>query len=137
MNCYHRRRTCSHTSLRRSPTMVTLHATRFVECRWSSASMIPAPGHLTHAPFDEDSLPAHKCGPPGVSYLCLTFVCWLLGCLTFQQHASVSQGRICSDKCMCCYTETVVADQTFFLTQSQYTETGPTSDSAYPITPGA
>ena len=29
----HRRRTCSHTSPRRSPTMVTLHDTRFVE--WS------------------------------------------------------------------------------------------------------
>ena len=53
-----RRRTCSHTSPCRSPTMVTLHDTRFVECRWwnsgwtvktvvtwwSSASMIPAPG---------------------------------------------------------------------------------------------
>ena len=48
----------SHTSLRRSPTMVTLYDTRFVECRWwndgwtvktvvtwrSPASMIPAPG---------------------------------------------------------------------------------------------
>ena len=59
---YHRRRrrTCSHTSPRRSPTMVTLPDTRFVECRWwndgwtvktvvtwrSSASMIPAPGIL-------------------------------------------------------------------------------------------
>ena len=34
MKRYHRRRTCSHTSPRRSPTMVTLHDTRFVECRW-------------------------------------------------------------------------------------------------------
>ena len=25
------------------------------------------------------------------------FVCWLVGCLTSQQHASVSHGRICSD----------------------------------------
>ena len=31
---YHRRRTCSHTSPRRSPTMVTLRDTRFVECGW-------------------------------------------------------------------------------------------------------
>ena len=31
---YHRRRTCSHTSPRRSLRMVTLHDTRFVECRW-------------------------------------------------------------------------------------------------------
>ena len=57
MKRYHRRRTRSHTSPR-SPTMVALHDTCFVECRWwndgwtvkivvtwrSSASMIPAPG---------------------------------------------------------------------------------------------
>ena len=34
MKRYHRRRTCSHTSPRRSPTMVTLRDSRFVECRW-------------------------------------------------------------------------------------------------------
>ena len=61
------------------------------------------------------------------------FVCWL----TSQQHASVFQGRICSDNSTCCRTETEVADQTFYLTQSQYTDTGPTSPSADPITPGA
>ena len=61
------------------------------------------------------------------------FVC----CLTSQQHASVSQGQICSDKFTCCHTEIEVADQTFHLTQSQYTDTGPTSLSTDPITPGA
>ena len=61
----------------------------------------------------------------------------LVGCLTSQQQASVSQGRICSDNCTCCHTEIEVADQTFYLTQSQYTDTGPTSPSADPITPGA
>ena len=35
------------------------------------------------------------------------------------------------------YTEIEVADQTFCLTQSQFTDTGPTSPSADPITPGA
>ena len=65
------------------------------------------------------------------------FVCWLLGCLTSQQHASVSQGRICTDNFTCCHTEIEVADQTFHLTQSHYTDTGPTSPSADPITPGA
>ena len=61
---YHRRRTCSHTSPRRSPTMIMLHDARFVECRWwndgwtvktvvtwrSLASMIPAPfsSKVTH-----------------------------------------------------------------------------------------
>ena len=65
------------------------------------------------------------------------FVCSLVGCLTSQQQASVSQGRICSDNLTCCHTEIEVADQTFYLIQSQYTDTGPTSPSADPITPGA
>ena len=60
-----------------------------------------------------------------------------VGCLTSQQHASVSQGRICTDNFTCCHTEIEVADQTFHLTQSQYTDTRPTSPSADPITPGA
>ena len=64
-------------------------------------------------------------------------VCLSVGCLTSQQQASVSQGRICSDNCTCCHTEIEVADPTFYLTQSQYTDTGPTSPSADPITPGA
>ena len=63
---------------------------------------------------------------------------WLVvGCLTSQQHASVPQGRICSDNLTCCHTEIEVADQTFHLTQSQYTNTGPTSPSSDPITRGA
>ena len=66
-----------------------------------------------------------------------TIVCLFVGCLTSQQQASVSQGRICSDNFTCCHTEIEVADQTFYLTQSQYTDTGPTSPSADPITPGA
>ena len=63
-------------------------------------------------------------------------VCLLVGCLTSQQQASVSQGWICSDNFTCCHTEIEVADPTF-LTQSQYTDTGPTSPSTDPITPGA
>ena len=61
----------------------------------------------------------------------------LVARLTSQQHASVSQGRICSDNFKCCHTEIEVADQTFHLTQSQYTDTGPTSPSADPIMLGA
>ena len=60
-----------------------------------------------------------------------------VGCLTSQQHASVSQGRICSDNFTCCNTEIEVADPTFHLTQSQYTDTGPTSPSTDPMIPGA
>ena len=37
----------------------------------------------------------------------------------------------------CCHSEIEVADPTFYLTQSQYTDTGPTSPSADHITPGA
>ena len=64
-------------------------------------------------------------------------VIWLVGCLTSQQHANVSQGRILSDNFTCCHTEIEVADQTFYLTQSQYTDLGPTSPSTDPITPDA
>ena len=60
----------------------------------------------------------------------------LAACLTSQQHASVSQGRICSDNFTCCHTEIEVAEPTFYLTQSQYTDTGPTSPSAGPMIPG-
>ena len=60
-----------------------------------------------------------------------------VGCLTSQQHASVSQGRICLDKFTCCHSEIEVADQTFYLTESQYTDTGSTSPSTDPISPGA
>ena len=38
---------------------------------------------------------------------------------------------------MCHHTETEAAYQTFYLTQSQYTDTMPTSPSADPVTPGA
>ena len=57
------------------------------------------------------------------------FVCLFVGCLTSQQQASVSQGWICSDNFTCCHTEIEVADPTFYLTQSQYTDTGLTSPS--------
>ena len=62
--------------------------------------------------------------------------CLLVGCLTSQQHASVFQGRICTDNFTCCHTEIEAADQTFYLTQSQYTDTRPTSPSPDPKTPG-
>ena len=49
----------------------------------------------------------------------------------------VSQGWLSSDNCMYCHTEIEVADPTFYLTQSQYTDTGSTSLSADPRMPGA
>ena len=64
------------------------------------------------------------------------YVCLFVGCLMSQQHASVSQGRICSDNFTCCHTEIEAADQTFYLTKSQYTDTRPTIPSTDPIMPG-
>ena len=49
--------------------------------------------------------------------------CLLVACLTSQQHASVSQGRICSGNFTCFHAEIEVTDVTFYLTQSQYTDT--------------
>ena len=60
----------------------------------------------------------------------------VVACLTFQQHASVSQGRICSDNFPCYHTEIGVADQTFYLAQSRYTDTRATSPSDDPIMTG-
>ena len=59
------------------------------------------------------------------------FVC----CLTSQQQAIVYL-RDGSAQTMCCHTEVEAADQTFYLTQSQYTDTGPTSPHADLIMPG-
>ena len=39
--------------------------------------------------------------------------------------------------CACCHTEIEATDQTFYLTQSQYTDAGLTSPSVDPTKPGA
>ena len=62
-------------------------------------------------------------------------VCWLLNVPA--TGYSVPQGRICSDNFTCCHTEIQVADQTFYLIQSQYTDTRPTSPNTDLITPDA
>ena len=93
-------------------------------------SMAKAGMEPRSASLETDALPLRQQG-------CDHIACLFVGCLTYQQHASVSQGRICSDKLTCCHTEMEVADQTFYLTQSQNTDTGPSSPSADPITPGA
>ena len=91
----------------------------------------------THQWTPQGAVWTHQWTPQGAVWTHQWFVCLLVGCLTSQQHASVSQGRICTDNVTCCHTEIEAADQTFHLTQSQYTDTGPTSPSADPITPGA
>ena len=64
----------------------------------------------------------------------MLLVGWLLACLTSQEHARVFQGRISSDKWTCCHT---AAHPTVYLTQSQYTDTRPTSPRTDPMSPGA
>ena len=64
-------------------------------------------------------------------------ICLFVGCLSSQQHASVSQGRICSHNFTCCHTETEAAAPTVHLTQSQHTDARPTAPSTDPVTPGA
>ena len=79
----------------------------------------------------------NQTGQPGCTLMIKLDGCLFVGCLSSQQHASVFQGRICSDCFACCHTEIEVADPTLHLTQSKYTDTGPTSPSTNPITPGA
>ena len=55
-----------------------------------------------------------------------------VGCFVSQRHSNVSHRYIRSEHFSCCKTE--VANQTLCLTQSQYTDTGPASPSADPIT---
>ena len=76
---------------------------------------------------------ADSCASPATHVLCSALALLLLvGCLTPQQHASVFQGRIYSDSA----AHWEVEDQSFYLSQSQYTDTGPTGLSADPIMPG-
>ena len=79
-----------------------------------------------------------------VVFCCCCFCVFFLGgggsfygCLMSLYHAVVFQGRICSDNCKCCHNDIEVADQTFYLTQPQYTGTEPTSPNADPMMPGA
>ena len=92
---------------------------------------------LSFCPLPRPKMTSPRSSPFKPHETMTVFVCWLVGCLTSQQQASISQGRIYSDNFTCCHTEIEAADQTFYLTQSQYTDTEPTSPSADPITPGA
>ena len=71
------------------------------------------------------------------SFCCKVAFVGLFGCLMFQQHASVSQEWSCTDNFSCCHTEIEIEDQTFYLTQSHYTDTRLTGPSTDPIIPGA
>ena len=64
--------------------------------------------------------------------------CWLLACLlNVPATGWCISGTDLLRHFTCCHTEAEAADQTFYLTQSQYVDTGPISPSADPKTPGA
>ena len=54
----------------------------------------------------------------------------------YLRDGSAQKKKKKKKKKSCGHTEIEVADQTFHLTQSQYTDTGPTSPSTDPIKPG-
>ena len=64
------------------------------------------------------------------------FVCWLVALRPSNMRVYLRDGSA-QTILRAATTETEVADQSFNLTQSQHTDTGPTSPSADPITPGA
>ena len=63
----------------------------------------------------------------------------VVGRLTSQQHATVSQGRICVGKCTCCHLGKKLQIKLATLSTHdmlQYTDTGSPSFTTDPITPG-
>ena len=60
----------------------------------------------------------------------------LLACLTSQQHASVFQGRVCSDNCMYCHTEIEGANPTEGFRPEWYISTTIIIQSRYTILVG-
>ena len=119
---------------------LTIGEGRGEECRWragwsSTHDWQLCPSHVTSRSWSLHQL--------WLLLLLMLMPVWSLrwwGCrwrVGWSSARGVSQGRICSDKCTCCHSEIEDADQTFHLTQSQYTDTGPTSPSADGITQGA
>ena len=118
----------------------TMYQTIFgsLETLWKLSKDFQAPPQLASKAYNTKMSGYKARGRPRKTWIegvteTLKFFC----CLTSHQHASVPQRRICSDNFTCCHTEIEVADQTFHLTQSQYTDTRPTSPSIDPNTPGA
>ena len=68
---------------------------------------------------------------------CFHIVCWLAGCLLNVPAAGWCISGTDRLNCACCHTEIEVAGETFYFAQSPYTDTGPASPSADPISPGA
>ena len=66
-----------------------------------------------------------------VLILLLLFFGWLYALVTSQCISGTDL------LCTCCHTQIEVVDQTIYLTQSRFTDTGPISPSADPMTPGA
>ena len=79
---------------------------------------------------------SHQCDKPEISDWRTKMLFWFVCCLVPQQHASVSQEWIWSDSFTCCHPEIEFWNPTFYLTQSQYADTNPTSPTTDPVMPG-
>ena len=97
---------------------------------WSRQGSEPRPPAFEQVTSTMEAVQASSALQPGRS------VQVVVSCFTSRQHASVSQGRICSNNCTCCHTKVEVANQTCYLTQSQYNDPRPTSPDAKLISPG-
>ena len=87
--------------------------------------------------------PKDYCVMTSMSTRCATYTStaniveiWFVGCLHVPATCQCISGTDLLNF-TCCHTEIQVADPTFYLTQSQYTDTWPTSPSADPIMPDA
>ena len=137
------------TCLRRSIPEVHFSCSRDVSRHQDGCWLLNVPATCKCISGTDTTKKQTQCGPgakghriyrkPQAYYWLNSFwaVLLLVGCLTSQQHVSVSQGRICSDMFTYCHTEMEVADSTVHLTHSQDTDTRPTSPSTDPVTPGA
>ena len=102
------------------------------------------PLHHHHHQCHCYKMTSKPCFEPNLLYAaCLTYtfhlivvvISWLIWCPS-STH-SVSLGQIYSDKCTCSHTKMQVANQTWFLTPSQYTDTWMIIPGSDPVMPGA
>ena len=107
-------------------TMLSIHETlsKLIKITW----------YLTYQHCRGRRRSTGRCEQQQAGSLALGLVGWLLACLTSQQHASASQGRICSGNLR---AATLRKKLQIKLSTSQYTDTRPTSPSADPKMPGA
>ena len=87
---------------------------------------------LTHVKLYSEIYGSKSNGEENVGFV---LFCWLVASRYSNMRVYLRDGSA-QTIFTCCHIEIELADPKFYLTQSQYTDTGPTSPSADPITPG-